>query len=278
MLPTSSVPQIPLVAIPGGKAPQVAVSDFSMGVTPVTNAQYGALVNSLGAARFFLVATNPNNQRPMLIARGDSPEGVGDVNLADVIDGFSSLGVAIEKGSAAKLFMGGLNVFEVKEHRPPEGFERDDQPAVMIDWYGAFVFTELLRMMTGRPYSLPEALQWERAARVSSGGNFPTSTGELAPEQAHYAYDGAAMATVDVGDTRYPSMPNGLRHMAGNVWEWAMTDYRFPGRSQSKGKGFKVMLGGSWREDYEWLTSYGLSAFDKASHVSDNVGFRVVMG
>jgi formylglycine-generating enzyme required for sulfatase activity len=75
---------------------------------------------------------------------------------------------------------------------------------------------------------------------------YATRSGRLTKEEANYAAD----KTVDVGS--YPALPNGLRDMCGNVWEW-MGNWYGPYSKDAKtdpvgpksGK-YKSVRGGSW--------------------------------
>jgi len=253
-----TAPTIKMVPINGGTfrmgagSGPVTVSDFQMGVNPVTNQQYGSVLNLLGRARYFAMATHPVIGRSFLIARGDDPRRLIAMDTDKLVTGICEAGISVPE-EYLMAFMESIELFEVKEHYPREGFNRSGQPAMSVNWYGAFVFAEILRMTTGVDYALPTEFQWEWAARGGPLGlKHGTATGELNPQVAHYHYDESVVATVDVNDLKYPSMENGLRHMTGNVAEWTRTWHGdLPQESVTDPIGpengiSKVMRGGAW--------------------------------
>lgn len=281
-------PKINMVPIQGGTfqmgagSGPITLSGFQMGVNPVTNQQYGSVANGLDAARYFAMAADPASRRPILIARGDDPGKLNAMDAVELLAGLRKSGMIV-RVEHLPIFAGALKVFEVKEHRPPEGFDGSNQPAVMVRWYGAFAFSDLLRMITGVDYALPTEFQWEWAARGPSGREYATSTGELSPDVAHYRYDDSVVSTIDVDDPRYPSMENGLRHMTGNVWEWMLNWHGdlLPQEAVRNPIGpesgqFKSLRGGSWFY-YVPVRLCAAYRFNGRPVVGNNrFGFRVV--
>lgn len=182
-------------------------------------------------------------------------------------------------------------------HRTPEhccdpsynlwdGYEIDasrlDHPVVNVDWHDAEAFCR----WDGK--RLPREAEWERAARGTHGRRFPWSdlwdrtrangasywanqdllTVEAA--KAWWAEEGAALlnqeeahglATLPEQALPLGATPEGLVHLAGNVWEWVADWYdpayyavaperNPPGPASGE---YKVLRGGSWLNHQAFL-------------------------
>ncbi|MDO8527862.1 MAG: formylglycine-generating enzyme family protein [Deltaproteobacteria bacterium] len=241
-----------LVAIEGGTftmgssrfedAPEhpVTVSNFRMGRNPITNETYGKFAASLGANRFALIGADGQTGVEKLLALGSS-----SAEIRSSLDRLIPDAGEIAKGGAARL-IGALNLVHIADHTPPANFDGSGQPAINVNWYDAFVFSAL------HAVRLPEEAEWEYAARVVRGERKPreyaTPSGKLVKTEAHFN----AGSTIDVNDSKYPTLPNGLRHMTGNVWEWTRSWYGdYPRGAVTDPIGlvsgdFKVLRGGSW--------------------------------
>ncbi|MBT3181663.1 MAG: SUMF1/EgtB/PvdO family nonheme iron enzyme [Deltaproteobacteria bacterium] len=290
-----TVPRIPLVLIEGGtyqlgRCSSIALSTFRMAITPTTNAQYSSVVQQLGTARYFMETTDPVNGRSFVVARGDDPEEIRNADELEVQGWFREAGypdLADDHDGR-----GALNVISVGEFDPKTGFDTRGQPAVEVTWYGALIFAEMMRLVTGNDYALPTEYQWGWAAKDGNAGlGYATDTGQLSPKSAHYDHDYPeeadpnvpAITTVHVYDPRYPEMGNGLRHMTGNVWEWTSTwDGKLPkGLLEDpvgpKAGSWKSHCGGSWREFMS--DSLNSSALHHAlqTYSSSDLGFRLVI-
>jgi len=122
-------------------------------------------------------------------------------------------------------------------HRPPvhwrETFalERANHPVVNVDWYDARAFCQWLGAKTGLAYRLPTEVEWEKAARGSSGLGWPWGNdfkaGKCNGQELGFR------GTTPVGMFPEGASPYGVMDMAGNVWEWCSTlwgAYMCPGR------------------------------------------------
>jgi len=282
-------PAIDMVPIYGGtfhvgpRSGPITLSSFQMGVNSVTNGQYGSIAGQLGAARYFAMANDPVTRRPTLIARGDDPERLRAMDAGELFTGLHEAGMAVTEQDWSVL-PEGFKVFMVGEHQPSDGFDRPNQPAVMVSWYGAFVFADLLGMMNGDGCSLPTDFQWEWAAKGSSDRRYATLRGELHQKVAHYSGydDNSVAATIDVDDPRFPSMENGLRHMSGNVWEWVLNWHGNPPLNAvmdpigHESGSQKSLRGGSWNETLEGNMSAVFKSPARPNYFSYDVGFRVM--
>ncbi|MBT3181664.1 MAG: SUMF1/EgtB/PvdO family nonheme iron enzyme [Deltaproteobacteria bacterium] len=283
-----TAPVIPMVPIEAGRYQMGAgggmhsISSFQMGVHPVTNGEYGHVVNQLGAERYFAIATDPRSHRPVLGARGD--EGIFDIASHELLSAIYYMGSSVSVSDLPR-FAGSIQFVKLEE-RHLVGLERfygPKQPVVDVAWFEAVIFAEIMRMITGIDYRLPTEKEWEWAAR---GGDlaleYGTSTGRIDRSMAHYCRGGDVNNTIDVDDARYPSMPSGLRHMAGNVREWTLNWYADdPSESPiylfDSGRSVgKVTRGGSWMDD----TTSSLSVENRYHHRVDgygmDLGFRLM--
>ncbi|MDP2600264.1 MAG: formylglycine-generating enzyme family protein [Deltaproteobacteria bacterium] len=246
-----------LVTLPGGtftmggrdfedtNPHEVTVSAFKMGRNPVTNDAYGTfVVDSLKTNRFALIGSHVQTGEEKLLALGGS---MGEIRTAagSVLDSLFSQDEEMAIGGS-RILMGALKMVHIPDHNPPANFDRPQQPAVNVSWYGAFVYAALHNVRL-----LREA-EFEYAARVVQGErklhDYATPSGKMKKEEAHFD----AGATIEVDDPKYPTLANGLRHLMGQVWEWqgdwyggypngSVTDPIGPAHGQ-----YKVLRGGSW--------------------------------
>jgi sulfatase modifying factor 1 len=125
---------------------------------------------------------------------------------------------------------------------PLPGTER--MPMMLVSWYGANAYSRWAHRRDWRAYRgdsiadteglLPSEAQWEYAARGPAPRTYPWGEADPTPQHmrfaqhrpgANYRPDTLPMADVnaDLGVS-----PFGLRHMAGNVWQWCR-DWYSPG-------------------------------------------------
>jgi formylglycine-generating enzyme len=176
------------------------------------------------------------------------------------------------------LFAQSLSAACIGDHKPPSFFlDGPRQPVVDVNWFEALAYASL---HGGR---LPTEWEWECAARVIPGSKslraYATPSGRLTKAEVHYDEG----ATVDVDDPKYPALPNGLRHMTGNVLEWMQNYYcAYPEgpitnpTSPLEGDS-RALRGGSWdSRDPQCLHAaarYGCPP----DFSGDAIGFRVVV-
>ncbi|HEX2909003.1 MAG TPA: SUMF1/EgtB/PvdO family nonheme iron enzyme [Phototrophicaceae bacterium] len=168
-------------------------------------------------------------------------------------------------------------------------FNIDEQPVVGVSWYEAVAFCLWLSDMTGEKIMLPTEDQWQYAAQgddrrvypwgnewdrsncnnnVSSGGMFSFLQQKEVPGQGQQttpviAYQGR-------GDS-----PFGVVDMAGNVWEWCLTDYEQRTNEFNTISNRRVLRGGSW---YFSLTNLFGCAYRDGNNPHDwsyDWGFRL---
>jgi formylglycine-generating enzyme required for sulfatase activity len=124
-----------------------------------------------------------------------------------------------------------------------------EHPVVGISWYESVAFCLWLSDVTGEKIMLPTEDQWQYAAQGTDGREYPwgkkwdasrcnnnvdsKGIGKTSPVRQ---YEGK-------GDS-----PFGVVDMAGNVWEWCLTDYNNKTNDVNSGATSRVLRGGSWND------------------------------
>lgn len=165
-----------------------------------------------------------------------------------------------------------------RKHREPVGWSggqypsgRSNHPVVGISWEDA---RQYCRYAGKR---LPLEIEWEKAARGTSGQPYPWQGNTFSPGFA-ITRESGRKATVQVHSAGRDISPYGVKNMAGNVREWVEDLLRpYPGSAaqSSKFKRERVLRGGSWATDQR----AALAAFRGSSKENlawQDVGFRCV--
>jgi formylglycine-generating enzyme required for sulfatase activity len=142
-------------------------------------------------------------------------------------------------------------------------FALDNHPVVGGTWYEAMAYcrwlTERLRKAKDessiRPdeeVRLPTEAEWEKAARGTDGRPYPWGNEPPDPNRANYKDTGIGSASA-VGCFPGGASPYDVHDMAGNVWEWTLSDYNaYPYQADDEQEDKnrtnvrKVLRGGSW--------------------------------
>jgi len=149
---------------------------------------------------------------------------------------------------------------------PVAGTERF--PMILVSWFGANAYSLWVNRRDWRGYRddegscLPSEAQWEYAARGAERRTWPW--GEWEPtanlmrfgrHEAGRKYEARTMPLAEVNEQLGVS-PFGLRHMAGNVWQWCRDSYcakfyQMPMAAERdavcrESTGVRVERGGSW--------------------------------
>jgi serine/threonine-protein kinase len=113
-------------------------------------------------------------------------------------------------------------------------------PAIGLSWHDALAYAAWLSARDGRPYSLPEELEWEKAARGADRRVFPY--GE--EDEWSYAHIAGSLPEgtklLPVGSFPLDESPFGVRDMAGCVSNWLLNNVEVPYRH------YRALRGGAW--------------------------------
>ena len=132
---------------------------------------------------------------------------------------------------------------------------KENYPVCAVSWFEAEAYCRWLSVKTGKPYRLPTALEWEKAARGVDGRFFPWGNewnvnacnwladvdGNTLPDKDIDGY----FYTSPVG--KYPAgqSPYGCYDMSGNVLEWCSDGLEeYPGVQHPAE--YRIFKGGSF--------------------------------
>jgi formylglycine-generating enzyme required for sulfatase activity len=124
-----------------------------------------------------------------------------------------------------------------------------EQPVVGVSWFEAVAYCRWLSHHSGQKIMLPTEAQWQVAAQGDDGRNHPWGNKWDCQRCNNSVKPCSSQATTPV--TRYEGKgdsPFGIVDMAGNVWEWCLTEYK-SGHTDLDGTNVRVLRGGSWRND-----------------------------
>ncbi|MBN1965580.1 MAG: SUMF1/EgtB/PvdO family nonheme iron enzyme [Anaerolineae bacterium] len=124
-----------------------------------------------------------------------------------------------------------------------------DYPVVGVSWYEAVAFCRWLSEMSGEPVMLPTEQQWQRAAQGDDGRTYPWGN-EWDGSRCNNSvkpYDSNQTTPVRQYEGKGDSL-FGVVDMAGNVWEWCLTDYEKGTNDVNRNAKYRdrVLRGGSW--------------------------------
>lgn len=229
-------------------ARQVSLSDYYIGRTQVTVAQFAAFIEDSGY-------------------RTEAEQGGGSY---------------IWSGSEWKLTKGvDWRCDEKGKSRAKEAY---DHPVIHVSWNDAVAYCEWLSRKSGGRFQLPTEAEWEYAARggsLSKGFKYAGSD-NLGLVAWHSGNSGSKMYPV----ARKISNELGLFDMSGNVWEWCADDWHDSYEkaptdgsawvdSPQRGS-FRVLRGGSWNGNAEFCRVSGRN-FSYPDYRYFSSGFRVVL-
>jgi len=159
-------------------------------------------------------------------------------------------------------------------------FDLPNHPVVNVTSYEALAFCGWLSEKLGHPVTLPTEAQWEKAARGPDGGathRYPWGD-KITPEHANYDETGIGTTTA-VGIFPQGTSPYGALDMAGNAWEWCLTqwrsDYTQPVDDDPAGDAPRVLRGGAFH-GYKWDVRCASRYSNNPNHSLRFYGFRVV--
>lgn len=124
-----------------------------------------------------------------------------------------------------------------------------EQPVVGVSWFEAVAFCLWLSDVTGKNIMLPTEDQWQYAAQGDDGRTYPWGNdwdckrcnNSVKPCDSHVTTPVTQYEGRRKGDS-----PFGVVDMAGNVWEWCLTDYDNKTNDVNRSANTRVLRGGSW--------------------------------
>lgn len=174
-----------------------------------------------------------------------------------------------------------------REHRQPRKavFEGQDLPVTNVTWYEAIAFCQWLNdhggetkpgisesLIGGTLITLPTEQQWQRAAQSDDGREYPWGN-QFEPTFCNTTESNIGSPT---SVTQYPNgaSPFGVVDMAGNVWEWCLSEW---GTSEIKlsSAGERVLRGGAW-DNFAEEATINSRIHNNPKAFGAVMGFRVV--
>ncbi|GAB4570674.1 MAG: hypothetical protein Kow0077_05340 [Anaerolineae bacterium] len=122
-----------------------------------------------------------------------------------------------------------------------------DQPVVGVSWFEAVAFCLWLSDVTGEKIMLPTEAQWQYAAQGKDGRAYPWGNDWDCKRCNNSVSPCDSSATTPV--TQYERTNKSYFNvvdMAGNVWEWCLTDYDNQTNDVNSRAEKRVLRGGSW--------------------------------
>jgi len=237
----------------------VTLSDFYMGKTEITNAQYCAFLNE----------------------KGNQTEGGAEwINLSGSWEGEKC---RISKSGSSFYVQSGY----------------DNYPVIYVSWYGAKAFCDWVSSKTGKTYRLPTEAQWEYAARSKGkdykyawGNGNPTKSkgGNIGDETAKSKFSSWTVWSGYTDGYVYTAPVNsfgvndiGLADMTGNVWEWCSDWYdgEYYKKSPSNNPenktsaSHRVLRGGSWDDTPQDVRCSSRNSLSPGNR-DCSIGFRLI--
>ena len=167
-------------------------------------------------------------------------------------------------------------------HSPEPGSD-GRLPMANVSWNDAQDYLKWLREKTARDYRLPSEAEWEYAARAGSRSNYWWGN-EKGAGRANCSDCGSPFGGREASPAgSFAANAFGLHDMHGNVWEWTEDCWNPSYRgAPADGKAWlrgdclsRVLRGGSWALDHEYMRSSRRSRYDRDVRYYVN-GFRVV--
>jgi len=138
-----------------------------------------------------------------------------------------------------------------------QGLRRDDSPgeqfrslgncsAENVSWYDAVAYCRWASVRLGYEVRLPTEAEWQQAASGGQSGNtYPW--GSAWQESRANTWESRLGRTTAVGMYPAGACALGVLDLAGNVWEWCLSEYNDARRTRGGIGARRVVRGGSWR-------------------------------
>ena len=125
-----------------------------------------------------------------------------------------------------------------------------EQPVVGVSWYEAVAFCLWLSEVTGEKIMLPTEAQWQYAAQGDDGRTYPWGNDWDCERCNNSVNPCDSNVTTPVRQyERTNASPFGVVDMAGNIWEWCLTDYENRTNSVNSIASIRVLRSGSWDDN-----------------------------
>ncbi len=122
-----------------------------------------------------------------------------------------------------------------------------EQPVVGVSWYESVAFCLWLSDVTGENIMLPTEDQWQYAAQGDDGRDYPWGKKWDASRCNNNVDSKGIGKTIPVSQYEGKGdSPFDVVDMAGNVWEWCVTDYNNKTNDINSDATYRVLRGGSW--------------------------------
>jgi formylglycine-generating enzyme required for sulfatase activity/tRNA A-37 threonylcarbamoyl transferase component Bud32 len=132
-----------------------------------------------------------------------------------------------------------------------------DLPIVLVDWHAASAHARWLGARTGKPFRLPNELEWEKAARGVDGRSLPWGNHHEATFACALESHMGPPGRVSVNAYPADESPYGIRGLAGNVRDWCINVWKASGPSSEGARvlldpadpsdpDFRAIRGGAW--------------------------------
>jgi formylglycine-generating enzyme required for sulfatase activity len=147
-----------------------------------------------------------------------------------------------------------------------------------VSWYEAVAFCLWLSEATGEKIMLPTEDQWQYAAQGDDGRAYPWGNDWDCKRCNNSVKPCASNVTKPVrhyegkGDS-----PFGVVDMAGNVWEWCLTDYNKKTNDINSIANKRVLRGGSWSRYNSDFLRCDYRGRNFPSHWGCHWGFRLAL-
>lgn len=200
---------------------RVTLDEFSIGVQPVTNAEYARFVRATGHRAPAVY------ELPLVVTAG----------AGEREDAFRKQSIA----------------YAWPASEPPR--ERLDHPVTLVRWQDAVAYCAWLSENSGRTFRLPTEAEWEKAARGGLKGRRYPWGDRFDQTKANFLVDPSLRGEHSTTPCRlYPANDYGLFDTAGNVWEWvydwyAPDAYAASPRTNPTGPAdgrLRLVRGGAW--------------------------------
>ncbi|MBN1934380.1 MAG: SUMF1/EgtB/PvdO family nonheme iron enzyme [Anaerolineae bacterium] len=156
----------------------------------------------------------------------------------------------------------------------------DDYSVVGVSWYEAYAYCRWLGERLGYEVCLPTEAEWEKAARGTKGLIYPWGD-KFDANKCNVEENGIGHTTSVRKYSPQGDSPYGCANMAGNVWEWVLSEYReYPygddyGRNDHSDASSRIVRGGSFILDARYARTAYRDKISPDDRDYDN-GFRLI--